>query len=432
MSRPASPPGNLGAQLLFLAIGCFYWITQTPFVDLSTNPALAKPAWWSQVLTVLVFLTLLSYAARSPARHALMQPRALLVALFGWLAVTAAVSAEPADALRKVAIALTIAVSASVFLMLPRDERQFGRLFATLIAIVLGLCYFGVIFLPRLAIHQPTDFLEPFHAGLWRGLYVQKNEAAAVMVLTSFVGLYVAKTWSRPAGLLLVAAALVFLVKTDSKTSMALLPVILVLAAVFERWRGLRLPMALGGVLALNLGTVGVVAFPTVRALVAATGIDPTFTARSDIWKLALSAIAQKPLTGHGLQAFWQSPALVGSDLRTQTWATAAVDAHNAYLDAMVTAGIPSLVLLLAWVLWTPLRDFNAAERAGNVTPLTRLFLRIWLFTIFQACLESIFLQTSGAGWFTFLVAIFGLRYQARYALRPLAMPEGRHAVAYG
>jgi O-antigen ligase len=262
---------------------------------------------------------------------------------------------------------------------------------------------------------------------------VQKNEAAAVMVLTSFIGLYVTKVWSRPAGFVILAAALVFLLKTDSKTAIALLPVILVLAAAFEKWRTLRLPMVFGGVLALNLGTVGVVAFPVVRGLVAATGIDPTFTARSDIWKLALSAIGQKPLTGHGLEAFWQSPALVGSDLRTQTWATAAVDAHNAYLDAMVTAGIPGLVLLLAWVLWTPLRDFNAAERAGNVTPLTRLFLRIWLFTIFQACLESIFLQTSGAGWFTFLVAVFGLRYQARYALKPSLIPEARPAAAaYG
>jgi O-antigen ligase len=404
-----------GAKLLFVAVFCYYWVTLTPFTDLSVDPSTVEPPWWGFAITVAVFAALLLYALREEIRTAIAQPRALLIAVYGWLFITAAISDDPLTAIKRVCIAITVAISASAVLLLPKSEREFAGLLRNVVLIVLGLCYFGVIFLPRLAIHQPTDFLEPFHAGLWRGLYIQKNEAGAVMVLISFIAIYLMTSWSRPGGAAILALALFFLVKTDSKTAMAMLPGMLVASLVFERVPLLRLPIVIAGVGGLNLLTLGVVAFKPLNDFVASLGIDPTYTARSDIWKLAFGAISHRPLTGYGFQSFWQTPALKNSDLGVFTWAVDAVDAHNGYLEAVMNAGFPGLVLIVVWILLTPLLDVAEIDRKHNFTPLTRLFLRLWLYGIFTACLESTFMDNSGAGWFTLLVAIFGLRFQAKY-----------------
>ncbi len=418
-------------KLIFLGVGASYWVTMTPFFDLSNDPALAKPAWWTLALTISIFLALLAYVLRLPMRHIVTQPRLLLCLVFGWLLLTAGLSHDPFNAIRRVVIAITVCISASAFLMLPVNERQFSRLMGSIVMGVVGLCWIGVIFLPRLAIHQPDDFLQPNYPGLWHGIYMQKNEAGAVMVMSSFFAIYIAQTWSRFAGTVLFAACAVFLFKTGSKTSMAMLPGILILAYFVEHWRSLRWLIVVAGVAGLNLVTVGVVAFPAVKALIASTGIDPTYTARSDIWRLALDAISQSPIVGHGFQSFWQTDSLTNSDKGAFNWAVDAVDAHNAYLDSAVTAGIPGLILMIIWLLVMPLRDLSAVDANLNFTPLTRLFTRLWLYGIFLACLESMFLVNSGPAWFTLLIAVFGLRFQARYRLSTAASAEPTHVPAY-
>lgn len=417
-ANTSAPGPDVGRSALFLCVFWFYWITLTPFIDLTADPATAKPAEWSLVVIVVLFLILLAYSLSAPMRPFVAQPRALLVAIFGWLMLTALLGDDPLPAMRRVAIAITVCVSASTILLLPRDEQHFTRLLGVVVSSVLGICFLGVALLPGLAVHQPTDFLEPFHAGLWRGVFAQKNLAAEAMVLICFAGLYLIKAWSRAGGLIIFAGAAVFLVFTGSKTSMGMMAAVMILGLVFERWQGLRAPIVLGGIALINLGTLGTIAFQPVRDIIASSGIDPTFTARSEIWQIAFDAVAMRPLTGYGFQSFWMSEALTKSAIGSFTWAVAADHAHNAYLEAAVTAGLPGLVLMLVWLLFLPLRDIKRAEEAEGITPLTRLFIRIWLFCVFAACLESLFLVNSGPIWFTMLVAVFGLRNQARYTIK--------------
>nr|WP_286675494.1 O-antigen ligase [Rhizobium sp. CSW-27] len=234
------------------------------------------------------------------------------------------------------------------------------------------------------------------------------------MVLITFVGLYLASAWSKRIGYGIALAAVVFLLHTGAKTSMAMLPAMLVLSTLVERFPRTRLPIVFGGVALLNLLTVGVVAIRPIRDFVQSLGIDATYTARADIWLLGLDAIAQRPITGYGFDGFWQTPALENSTLSIATWAVKAVDAHNAYLDAAINAGLPGLALMLVWVLHLPLRHIAKAQERNNFNALARLFLRVWLYSIFLAGLESVFLTRSGPVWFSLCVALFGLGYQAR------------------
>ncbi len=82
-----------------------------------------------------------------------------------------------------------------------------------------------------------------------------------------------------------------------------------------------------------------------------------------------------------------------------------------------MAAGVPGLILVVLWLIITPVRDLAKAEIAGNDPALTRLFTRIWLYGLFSSCLESFFFANSGPVWFTILIGMFGLHYQRKSQL---------------
>jgi O-antigen ligase len=73
---------------------------------------------------------------------------------------------------------------------------------------------------------------------------------------------------------------------------------------------------------------------------------------------------------------------------------------------------------LILIIVIAPLQNFQAADAGGNNGPLAMLFLRIWLFGLYLSSVESFFLDRADPIWFTFLLAVFGLHYLARFRLR--------------
>lgn len=443
MPPPATPPaltatqdGFGAAAVLFVAMLLFYLISMNPFVDLTGAAALDPAADKTNLLNQLVFLALTAgiwiFGARAPLRETIARPRLLLAILLLWFLLVSALSPYPTVALKRVVLAFLTCVNAGIFLLLPRSEEQFVKLLAFSFLAMLAVAYFGVTFLPRLAIHQAAELREPINAGLWRGQFPHKNAAAATMVLASFVGLYVYGRGLRVAGAAIIVLAVVFLAHTGGKTATAALPGILIVAWAFERWRALRVPIAIGGVAAFNILAVGSSVADPIRQIVLALGVDPTFTNRSDIWRLALSAIADRPVTGYGFQMFWQTDALVYSRGAGASWAVEAYNGHNAYLDLALTTGVPGLLLAVTWLLILPLRDIAGAKDSGNDPALTRLFIRIWLYGVFTSCVESILFQSGSPMWFAMVFSVFGLRLQARAAVidRPPSAPAAT-AAAY-
>ncbi|MGH9916153.1 MAG: O-antigen ligase family protein, partial [Pyrinomonadaceae bacterium] len=184
-------------------------------------------------------------------------------------------------------------------------------------------------------------------------------------------------------------------------------------------------------IVAFNVLAIGSAVFEPIRSLINAVGIDATFTNRTDIWRFAFSAIAQKPITGYGFQSFWQTEELVYSGGNVETWAVAAYNGHNGYLDTLLTTGIPGLILTVIWLLFLPLRDIGRADATGNNPALTTLFVRIWLYGIYTACVESMFFQNGSPLWFALLFAVFGLRLQARASVVSAAPSQAKLTVAH-
>ena len=420
---PASPPvlPQWLGTLLFMALSLFLWVSITPYFDLTGEAVLDPSAGRSNRLNQLVTLTLtaglLAYGLAHPMRAAILQPRMLLAALFSWFLAASLMSAYPMLGIKDVVLAVLIMANAGIYLLLPASERHFARMLAATMLIMLGFAYFGVLFKPTLSIHQASELREPMNAGFWRGHFPHKNSAAAAMALATFFGLYIMGAWSRLVGLAIVVLAVFFLVHTGGKTSSAMVPFILILAFFFERARGLRIPIAVGGIAAFNFLSVGAAVWPSFGRLISSLGIDATFTNRTDIWRFAFGAFSERPITGYGPRAFWQTEELVHSGGLVETWAVAATNGHNAYLDIALSTGLPGLALTLCLVLFLPLRDMARMAPEDQRSPLTRLFVRIWLFALFNAVLESIFFTGGNFLWFMLVAALTGLRLQSRAAL---------------
>lgn len=278
---------------------------------------------------------------------------------------------------------------------------------------MLVVCYLGVLLVPQLSIHQATDFLEPEHAGNWRGVFPHKNEAGATMVLLIFIGFYVARMRSLVLGGLIVVLSAVFLAFTQSKTAMGVLPLALILSAIIGRSRspafGVFLVVTI--LFIFNLCSIGTVLFEPVRKLMEAIMPDATFTGRTEIWQLGLQAVAQRPITGFGYSTFWGTPEVVYGLGETVTWANAASDAHNAYLNLAVTIGIPGMLLVLTWVVILPIIDFCRRPLDPQASALQMLFLRVCLYGVYASCFESSIFQQVGEVWFFYMTSTFGLRY---------------------
>ncbi len=163
---------------------------------------------------------------------------------------------------------------------------------------------------------------------------------------------------------------------------------------------------------AFNLFSVGTVIFEPVRKLVELVMPDATFTGRTEIWQLGVDAVAQRPITGYGFSSFFGTDEVVYGLGENTTWANAATDAHNAYLNLALTIGLPGLLLTIVWVVVSADRRISiGVRRMPKQAPLQLLFLRVCLYGVYSSCFESSIFQQVGEVWFFFMASAFGLRY---------------------
>jgi O-antigen ligase len=404
--------------ILFVAILLLVWISPHPFQSLADPPATTSDGGdrINQIVFSLVFLTLGGWAWLTGFARLKPILRPIMILTIAWFALSVLTSWDPSLSARRFVFTMMVVFMAAVMLLLPRNLRHFADLVAIATVAVLALCYMGLLLAPQLAIHQATDFLEPEHAGSWRGVFPHKNQAGAMMAIFVFVGLFVARMRSRALGVAIVAVAVVFLVMTRSKTSIGLLPLTLLLTWLITQMRRplAGVVIAAGTVAAFNLFSIGSVYFDSVQAILQATMSDPSFTGRSDIWKFALGELASRPITGFGFGAFWGTERVVFGLSEQSTWAIAATDAHNGYLNLAITTGVPGLALAAIWLVGLPLFDFYRRRGGPQGAPLAVFFLRVWIFGLLAACFESTLFPQVGELWFIFIMAVFGLRYLAQ------------------
>jgi O-antigen ligase len=312
----------------------------------------------------------------------------------------------------------SVGVVAATLLLLPKTQSELARWLGIAALALLAVCYLGVVFAPQLSMHMATDIQEPHLAGDWRGAFGHKNVAAVVMAMLLFVAIYVMRGGAPVLGASVGLLALVFLLNSVGKTSSALILVVLALTSLTGVIRSfwLRAAILYAPLFILIMAGVGAVMSDQLANIAKMLPLDTSFTGRTDIWTFAVQALLLRPWIGYGFAAFWGSGSI--RDLpQGMEWAEYASHSHNGYLDTALSIGLPGLALLMSVLVIAPLRNFHLAERGGNSGPLAMLLLRIWLFGIYLSALESFFLDRADPIWFTFLIAVFGLHYLARFRI---------------
>jgi O-antigen ligase len=416
---------------LFLASFLLFWISVEAFVDLRSAASINGDTtgnFLNQIaLVVLAVASGVFIAAARLHRQILAQATPALLLLLGWLAISVAASSNVELSFRRLVQTLCIFLIAAVILQLPKTIEHFNRLLLIGVALVLAVAYFGVLFMPELSIHSAEDLIQPEHAGNWRGHFAHKNRAGGAMVILIFIGCYIATAHDRRAGLAVGIAAFIFLIFASSSTAFGLLFIVYLLSLALIRTRSAAARVSIvTTVLGLTAFlTIGTMFFEPARSFISAVSSDPTYTNRTELWEYGISQLRHAPLLGFGYEAFWGLGGAGYSDEFKSVWAMSAPNGHNAYLDIALSIGLPGLALFLLWALIQPIRNFQASAQQNPA--LSTLFLRIWLFGIFYACLESSLMFGKDPIWFMFLVAVFGLRLLAE---PNLSLASGRVHVA--
>ena len=416
-ARPATTIRALDADTLFrtfllATVFLLAWISFRPFQSLADPPQVTEVGnIANQVGYSLLFLLVAGWCLAHQPYRLILLVRPTLIVTLAWFALSVVTSWEPALSARRLAFTLIIISIAGMVMLVPKNIRHFSDVLTAVVLFVLLLCYLGVLFAPSLSIHQGTDFLEPELAGSWRGVFGHKNEASAIVVLFVFIGLFVARVRGAVVGALIVIPALIFLFFTQSKTSIAMLPLVLIISAIMRRVRRpvIGIAIALSGIAAFNVLSVGSIYSEPIRKLLDLVLTDATFTGRTEVWEFVLEHVRERPLTGYGFATFWGTPEVVYGMGGYEVWANTAGHAHNGYLDLALTIGIPGAILATLWLVILPFADFYRSSHERPAAPLEMLFLRVCLFAAYASCFESMLLQEGGAALFLF-AATFGLR----------------------
>ena len=398
------------------------WVSLKPFESLA-DTRLSELTTGNDVPTYAAFggfgLLLLILVARDnlPGLATLLSRGYVLFG--GWTVATVLLSLDPGTSIRRFALTAGVITVAATLMLLPKSQNELMRWFSIAALALLAICYLGILLAPGLSIHLATDAQEPALAGNWRGVFAHKNNAAGVMAMVLFLGIYVARSGAWISGAAIVALASLFLLYSAGKSSLTLCFAVLALTSLTTVVRSfwLRAVLLLAPLVMLNMFGIGSVMNEHLAELARLLPLDSSFTGRTDIWTFGVQAAELRLAKGYGFGAFWGSSAVQNLP-EGMEWAATAAHSHNGYLDTTLTMGLPGLALLVVVLVIAPLRDFQAADRGGNNGPLSMALLRIWLFGIYLSSLESFYFDRSDPLWFTFLVAVFGLHYLARFRLR--------------
>ncbi|WP_339913868.1 O-antigen ligase family protein [uncultured Brevundimonas sp.] len=269
-------------------------------------------------------------------------------------------------------------------------------------ALLLALGSLVMVFaFPAIGVHQ-TD-----NAGLWRGLWYEKNQMGIVMVAgaTAAAACLASGDPRRWAPVLTLVLTTVLVLATQSKTS--LLSLMVGLGLVSTLWAMRRGGAAFTVVcvwLGIVMASIGVYIFLTEpESILAALGKDPSLTGRTHIWDSLMRRVSERPWTGYGYSAFWGRTSVPAAFVRQETgWLVPS--AHNGWIDLLVQLGWPGALavgsLFVTATLMTLVRLGSAGVREGY---WAIAYLGVFLLLSLS---ESVLLSHASLPWTLFLAIL--------------------------
>lgn len=407
---------TLASIALLVAYLVFTFVGTNPFNHGGLEDRVSGNSTERLVLLALFSLGSVALIARPKLGIAVLWRSWAALAVFAVILGSLAWADYPSLSLRR-AIAVTLVFGAAVGVTLV--SKSPGQVLRLLVMVLLGVT---TINLASLAVLPDKAWSE---LGA-QGMHAQKNQAglvAMVAIVASACLLLSAKSrLDVLIGAALLGSAGIFLVLTESKTSMGLTAAALVVALpVLAFWR-------LGGgfgaaVLAFILASLS-------GGMVVATGAgwgqaeimeaifgDPTFTGRTDIWEFVNTEIDEARWLGVGYGSYWDVGEENDPSLRAppgnwmaETEVGLINQAHNGYLDLQLQIGLVGLIPAV-WVAFRCLFQTIRLSLAPELPVRDRgfhmfCFLTITLFLLHNLMEASLFARGVVFATLSFLVIL--------------------------
>jgi O-antigen ligase len=209
-----------------------------------------------------------------------------------------------------------------------------------------------VIFVPAYGVHQPSDWVAPFWAGHWRGIYTHKNTlgntaSIALLIFVVFSKSVIRSAAFRAATLIAVSACLF---GAASITGVVVATIMISVAIAFKLLLNVQRETrvaVLGAVSFLSVVAIAT-AVPMFTIVLELLGKEPDLTGRVPIWSTLIVWAQDRPWLGFGFASFEEAimprfRALTGEPL---------VNAHNGYLETFISfgyLGVTNLVIVLVF-----------------------------------------------------------------------------------
>lgn len=324
--------------------------------------------------------------------------RNLLIFLFLLIPVFSCFwSIAPETTLRRV-IALLGTSFFGVYMAFAFPPDRVLRTLALIYALVAAASAFFIVALPNYGVHQIGEY-----AGVWRGVYAQKNEFGAAMAM-AVLALILCPKYTRMELVLSRGAILLcffFLVMSESRAAWLSLAIATFIAVPLHQISGRGTRSAIKGFgFVFAVVILGGLIFHYSEQILGLMGKDATLTGRTGVWELTLNQAMLKPILGYGYRAYW----ITDNKLRlqpTENWSDEIGHAHNTYVDMFAELGflgIISFTILLCVMIWkfsiriTRHFDFINAWALSFVT-----------FILVRGFAESTMLQHADINWVLFV-----------------------------
>ena len=219
--------------------------------------------------------------------------------------------------------------------------------------------------------------------GSWRGMAVQKNSLARIVVFGSIPLLcFVYSNVRENAKLywwgLVLSSVLILL--SNSKTGLLIFLIVNALIPVFQKMRSrnyLALPLFICIVLAGIMASL--LLLGNYEDILIGLGRDPSLSGRTEIWEAMIEKIMERPFTGYGYNGFWLAREGESLDI----WYRAKdlpPHGHNGYLNLSLDLGLVGLGLFLASYFKAIARSFRWLRETPGPEGLMPIICMVELF----------------------------------------------------
>ena len=389
---------------------CVLVLSTTAFVNLFPGERGLESAQvgllFAQMLWAFLYLVMLFFARNRIMEFArLLWQNKLLVLLLVWACLSAIWSVDGQVTIRH-AIALLFTSFFGVYFGVQYSLRRQLVLVTIALGVVIIASVGACLAFPAYGISSENPFEEP----AWQGVLTNKNNLAALVILAVLISvLYFIRGIRRP--LIGVGIVLLFflVVLTQSKTALvyfALGILIFPFLRAFQRNPLKRRKIvAFALLIAVGLATW---TYSNWDNLTYSLGRDPGLTGRFMLWGVAVEWIKERPLLGHGLDAFWSNYYGPAADFRIASGWHEGGTAQNGFIDLWLDLGLIGVLLFVLSFVFTYRQALNLAKTTKNsegLWPITYLtFLFVYSLTEFS------FLSRNNLYWILYISTGLGVR----------------------